>query len=168
MEQPPLRFKAVKPQQTGNCTTRSTRHALEDVLGEALVQRLGKNVADPEFSKAQDLKAALQMRMVALAKGMREEIDQSIVGKVEPAESIQVARPRGEPVPAETPPPQEKPKKAGGLFGGLFGGGEEKAAAQEEVRPIRDEKSGDSALGDVAAQVAKRENAKRPGTNGKC
>lgn len=163
MEPPPLRFKAVKPQQTGNCTTRSTRHALEDVLGEELVQRLGKNVADPEFSKAEDLKAALQMRMAALAKGLREEIDQTIVGKIAPAESIQVDRPRGNAVAAEEPSPEQKPKKGGGFFGNLFRGwlGGEEAALQERIVPVDESKEKPSALGDVAEQVAKAEKSSK-------
>lgn len=66
-----VRYKAVAPQQRGNCTTRSTRHALEDALGEELMRKISRHVADPEISAAEDLKAALVLRKKRLQEWCR-------------------------------------------------------------------------------------------------
>ncbi len=57
-----VRHKEVPAQTRGNCTTRSTRHALEDALGDKVMGLFGRYVANPEVSAADDLKEALNIR----------------------------------------------------------------------------------------------------------
>ncbi|MBN8531279.1 MAG: hypothetical protein J0L97_05400 [Alphaproteobacteria bacterium] len=68
-----LRHRLVTPQTRGNCTTRSTRHALEDAIGVEAMQRLGRYVADPDVSVGADLMVALDMRKEVLQQHLEKQ-----------------------------------------------------------------------------------------------
>ncbi|MDX1974894.1 MAG: FHA domain-containing protein [Rickettsiales bacterium] len=68
-----LRYKAVVPQKYGNCTTRSTRHALEEAIGDDLVKKFGKHFTDPEVSAGEDLKQALLLRREFIANWIKRQ-----------------------------------------------------------------------------------------------
>lgn len=69
-----------KPQGKGNCTTRSTREALYDVLGEKLFASIHSHVSDPNNSNAHQILEALDIRIQALERITQKRPPQSSVG----------------------------------------------------------------------------------------
>lgn len=61
-------FTVAPPQHKGNCTTRSTREMLRDMLTPERFAHLHRHVSNPDVCDPADIMAALQMRREALAK----------------------------------------------------------------------------------------------------
>lgn len=64
-------WRKEKPQGKGNCTTRSTREMLKDILPAALFADLHRHVSNPEICDPADVMAALQRRRDALVEYVR-------------------------------------------------------------------------------------------------
>ncbi len=68
------------PQHRGNCTTRSTREMLKDVLGKPLFEDVHRHVSNPQVCDPADIMAALQLRRQELEKrvqklGVKENLE---------------------------------------------------------------------------------------------
>jgi hypothetical protein len=60
-------FEIAPPQHKGNCTTRSTREMLRDMIAPERFAHLHRHVSNPDLCNPADILAALQMRRDALA-----------------------------------------------------------------------------------------------------
>jgi hypothetical protein len=73
---PIVDYRAQKPQGKGNCTTRSTREMLRDILPGPIFAHLHAHVSNPEICDPADVMAALQMRRNALEAYIRMQRQQ--------------------------------------------------------------------------------------------
>lgn len=60
-------YRPGKPQGKGNCTSRSTREALHDALGEELFKQIHRYVSDPNLCDMDDIVRALESRREILS-----------------------------------------------------------------------------------------------------
>jgi hypothetical protein len=65
---PVEKYRSESPQHKGNCTTRSTREMLKDMLAPERFVHLHRHVSNPEVCDPAEVLAALQMRRGALDK----------------------------------------------------------------------------------------------------
>lgn len=61
-----------KPQGKGNCTTRSTREMLKDVMSEELFSKVHEHVSNPQVCDPAEIMAALQIRRHAMEQYLAE------------------------------------------------------------------------------------------------
>ena len=69
----------MPPQGKGNCTTRSTREMLRDMLPDQVFQHLHAHVSNPEVCDPAEVMAALQMRRAALDTYLDHKGEHSVV-----------------------------------------------------------------------------------------
>lgn len=72
-------YRIEPPQHKGNCTTRSTREMLKDLMDPGAFEHLHRHVSNPDVCDPAEVMAALQMRREALDGYLQQKGQQSVV-----------------------------------------------------------------------------------------